>query len=133
MPTTAVKAAAMKTATAPPGRRSRRRRQNDGRGHRKRRDPGDKRLRNPDHYNLHIDPAAEPPDELFATGSTLGVFSMLPTNSGGLTVTRRLGGDARFVSQGRVYRIDPEWLFIVYDEQTFRTAAAAFMVQFFFT
>jgi hypothetical protein len=128
-----MKAAAMKT-TAPAARRSRHRRQHDGRGHRKRQDPGDKRLRNPDHYNLHIDPAAEPPDELFATGSTLGVFnSKLPTNSGGLTVTRRLGDDARFVSQGRVYRIDPEWMFIVYDEQTFRTAAAAFMVQFFFT
>jgi hypothetical protein len=84
-----MKAAAMKT-TAPAARRSRHRRQHDGRGHRKRQDPGDKRLRNPDYYNLHIDPAAEPPDELFATGSTLGVFnSKLPTNSGGLTVTRR--------------------------------------------
>jgi hypothetical protein len=62
------------------------------------------------------------------------VFGKLPANSGGgLTVTRRLGGDARFASQARVYRSNPEWMFTVYAEQTFRTAAAEIMVQFFFT
>jgi hypothetical protein len=53
-----------------------------------------------------------------------GVFANLPSNSGsGLTATRRLGGEARFVFRRQRTDQFPEWMFIVYAEQTFRMAA----------
>jgi hypothetical protein len=51
----------------------------------------------------------------------------------GLTLRRRLGAETRFVSKATVYQDIPEWMFTVDAEQTFRMAASAFMVQFFFT
>jgi hypothetical protein len=66
-------------------------------------------------------------------GLNLGVFGNLPPNSGGgLALRRRLGAETRFVSETTVCYDIPEWMFTVDDEQTFRTAASEFMVQFFF-